>query len=149
MAVCMSPAASWCCCTTPHRAWRRSWPGARRQGPSSHGRLRVSILQVSIPAAADANTIRKDPSMKKILLVLAVLTGLAACYLLAWPTPIDPLAYQPPPGPALTGVLAPNTALRAAQHIGAGQLQGPEDTAVDAQGRIYGGTHDGRILRVT
>lgn len=87
--------------------------------------------------------------MKKILLVLAVLTGLAACYLLAWPTPIDPLAYQPPPGPALTGVLAPNTALRAAQHIGAGQLQGPEDTAVDAQGRIYGGTHDGRILRVT
>lgn len=87
--------------------------------------------------------------MKKILLALVLLIGLAAGYLLAWPTPIDPVAYQPPAGPALTGELAPNTALRAAQHIGVGQLQGPEDTAVDAEGRIYGGTHDGRIQRVT
>lgn len=87
--------------------------------------------------------------MKKILLVVVVLLGLGVAYLLAWPTPVDPVAYAPPAAPAMDGVLAPNTALRSAEHIGVGQLQGPEDTAVDAQGRVYGGTHDGKIQRLT
>lgn len=86
--------------------------------------------------------------MKKLLAGFVVLMGLGAAYLFAWPTAVDPVAYEPPQAPAMTGALAPNTALRGAEHVGAGQLIGPEDTAVDAQGRIYGGTDTGLIQRV-
>ena len=62
-------------------------------------------------------------------------------------TSIRPLAYQPPEAPLLKGPLAPNSALEIVQPLGVGQLRGAEDVALDAQGRIYSGTMDGRILR--
>jgi sugar lactone lactonase YvrE len=45
-------------------------------------------------------------------------------------------------------VLEPNDTLMKAELLGRGQLHGPEDTAVDAQGRVYAGLHDGRIVRL-
>jgi sugar lactone lactonase YvrE len=76
------------------------------------------------------------------------LLGLVLGYLLAWPAPIDPLAFEANPAPALSGPLAPNHALSQAERLGEGQIDGPETVAVDAQGRIYGGTHDGKIVRM-
>lgn len=87
--------------------------------------------------------------MKKLAIVLAVALLAPAAYLLLWPTPVDPAAYEPPAPPELTGVLAPNTELRRADHLGAGELDGPEDVAIDALGRLYGGTADGLIRRTT
>jgi sugar lactone lactonase YvrE len=49
----------------------------------------------------------------------------------------------------MTGALAPNHLLRRAERLALGKIHGPEDVAVDAAGRIYGGTADGRIVRVT
>ncbi len=69
-------------------------------------------------------------------------------FLLA-PAPIAPAAYSPPKPPALTGLLAPNQELQAVERIAEGSLHGPEDVALDDQGRIYAGTHDGHIVRVT
>ncbi len=85
--------------------------------------------------------------MKKILLGLLLFLGLALAYLFFWPVPIDPVAWQAPPAPALEGPYAPNNRLTAVERIGNGEGIGPEDVDVDAQGRIYGGYLDGRILR--
>ncbi len=65
------------------------------------------------------------------------------------PAPIDPEAYKPPTPPSMTGLLAPNQELKAVERIAEGQLHGPEDVALDRKGRLYAGTHDGHIIRVT
>lgn len=86
--------------------------------------------------------------MKKLLGLLALVIAAAAPYLAVTPSPIEPLAWQAPPAPAMTGVLEPNDTLMKAELLGLGQVQGPEDTAVDAQGRVYSGLRDGRIMRL-
>lgn len=86
--------------------------------------------------------------MKKLAGLLAVLLVAAAVYLTLTPSPIDPLAWDAPAAPPLSGVMAPNQDLQQAELLGLGALAGPEDTAVDADGRIYAGLHDGRIVRL-
>lgn len=87
--------------------------------------------------------------MKTLSVTLLVLVTLAGASLVWAPAPIDePLAYTPPPAPALSGVLKPNTLLKQAELLGVGQVNGPEDVAVDRDGRIYGGTQDGKIVRI-
>ncbi len=82
---------------------------------------------------------------------LAGLLGLLAA-LGAWAylrAPITPAAWEPPAAPPLEGPTAANDLLGNADHLGEGLIPGPEDVAVDAQGRVYGGTSDGRIVRLT
>jgi sugar lactone lactonase YvrE len=80
--------------------------------------------------------------------VPVALAALAVLYLLAWPAPIDPVAWVPPPAPALEGPYEVNDRLRAAERLGRGVGVGPEDVAVDAEGRIYGGFEGGWIVRL-
>lgn len=68
--------------------------------------------------------------------------------LLVLVSPVDSASWQPPAAPAMAGHYAPNERLREAELLAHGQLQGPEDVDVDAQGRIYGSLADGRIVRV-
>ena len=86
--------------------------------------------------------------MNKLVLLLILLVAAALGYGISLPSPIRPLAWQAPEAPGLTGVLEPNDALNKAQLLGLGQLDGPEDSAVDRQGRIYTGLADGRIVRI-
>ncbi|MDA8141736.1 MAG: SMP-30/gluconolactonase/LRE family protein [Desulfobacteraceae bacterium] len=79
------------------------------------------------------------------LLAVGVLFGVIVALL---PSPVHPLAYHPPRKPELKGVLTPNTLLTKAELLGKGKINGPEDVAVDSQGRVYGGTRDGKIVRV-
>ncbi|HVU89982.1 MAG TPA: SMP-30/gluconolactonase/LRE family protein [Pirellulales bacterium] len=91
----------------------------------------------------------KKPGTVRLLgrgLLAAIL--LIAAYLLFWPSPIDPVPYEPPPIPPLVGALAPNEELASAELIAVGKVDGPEDVEVDAQGRIVTGLADGRIVRV-
>lgn len=83
--------------------------------------------------------------MKK-LLFLPLLAAIG--YIAFVPSPIDPLPWQAPRAPAMTGVLEPNDTLMKAELLARGQLHGPEDTAVDGAGRLYAGLQDGRIVRV-
>lgn len=86
--------------------------------------------------------------MKKLLgLVLLLLLALAG-YLALTPSPIDPLAWEAPAAPPMTGVMEPNDTLMKAELLAQGQIHGPEDTAVDAQGRVYAGLHDGQVVRI-
>lgn len=76
-------------------------------------------------------------------MVLAALGLLAllGLYLLAWPVPIEPAAWTPPPAPPTEL----NDALAASERFPC--PAGPEDVAVDEAGRVYVGVLDGRILR--
>ena len=85
--------------------------------------------------------------MKRFLLPTILVTAAVLAFLLV-PSPIDPAAYNPPTPPALEGPLAPNELLRKAQRLAEGEVIGPEDVAVDAEGRIYGSCEDGRIVRL-
>jgi sugar lactone lactonase YvrE len=66
----------------------------------------------------------------------------------ATPSPIHPLAWNPAPAPALTGVLAPNNDLAHAELVTA-TPDGPEDITFDTQGNLYTGDEAGTIYRVT
>jgi sugar lactone lactonase YvrE len=78
-----------------------------------------------------------------LLAIVAVVAGLA--YL---PGPIDAAAYMPPPSLPLQNRLAPNDALKHARRLAEGKVAGPEDVEMDAEGRIYGSTQDGSIVRI-
>jgi len=87
--------------------------------------------------------------LRKIAFAILLLLVVALLWLLAAPSPIDPVAYVPPPPPQMTGVLAPNDLLRRTELLAKGKVRGPETAVADAAGRVYGGTEDGRIARVT
>lgn len=83
-------------------------------------------------------------TLKKILLgFLAVIV-----LFVLWPSPIDPITYVPATARPFEGVLAPNEDLKQAHRFMLTSGFGPEDVAVDAEGRIYGGLQDGRIIRI-
>lgn len=86
--------------------------------------------------------------MKKIIMIVIVVGIILSAYLLLWPSRIDPIGYRPSPKPEMTGMLAPNKKLLDAVLIARGSVNGPEDVVLDAAGRIYGGTQDGKIVRV-
>lgn len=86
--------------------------------------------------------------MKKTLFrSLAALLLLGVAYLCFWPIGLDPVAWSPPAAPAMVGAYAPNDLLADAQRFQLRDGVGPEDVDVDAEGRLYGGLADGRIVR--
>src|SRR5215213_8726534 len=86
-------------------------------------------------------------SVKKLVGAIVVVV-IVAClvYLLVAPVPISPGAWTPPVAPALSGQYAQNTRLAPVQRLSLGDGHKPEDVALDAQGRIYAGFEDGRIV---
>ena len=86
--------------------------------------------------------------MKKLLWALLGVLVMIVFYFFVAETPLDPLAWNPPPKPAMTGPLAPNNALEKAQIIAAGKVQGPEDVAVAADGSLYTGCEDGAVRKI-
>jgi sugar lactone lactonase YvrE len=85
--------------------------------------------------------------MKRIILRVAVfLIVVVIGYLLAWPVPINPAAWMPPPAPELTGVYAQNSDLAKIERLPVDGFA-PEDIAIDKEDRLYCGAEDGRIFR--
>lgn len=85
--------------------------------------------------------------IKRIVLIVVCVILFVALYLFAWPVELAPVAWDAPEAPELTGVYAVNNALAAAERLLEGIASGPEDVAIDSEGRIYGGMIDGRIVR--
>lgn len=86
--------------------------------------------------------------MKKIILgIIGILAILIIIFFLQ-SAPIDPAAYNPPKSQELANVLAKNSLLQKAELLALGKINGPEEVAVDSQGRVYGGTQGGKIMRL-
>lgn len=86
---------------------------------------------------------------KRVLaLFLLVVIAAAVSYLLLAPVPITPAAWTPPADPGLTGQYQQNTRLSTIERLSLGDGHKPEDVALDAQGRIYAGYEDGRIMQL-
>ena len=86
--------------------------------------------------------------MKRVaLLTVTALAALVVLYLLVWPVKVDPAAWEPPEPPPLAGAFAPNERLAAVERLDAGG-HAPEGVAVDAEGRVYAGLEDGRVVRL-
>jgi sugar lactone lactonase YvrE len=83
---------------------------------------------------------------KRFGLVILLLIVVALAYLLLAPVPIAPAAWTPPLAPELTGQYAQNTRLSPVQKLSIGDGHKPEDVALDAEGKIYAGFEDGRIM---
>jgi hypothetical protein len=78
-----------------------------------------------------------------IALILAPLL-----YLLFWPTRVAPVAWVPPKAPSLeSGPYQRNDKLRNLQRIGMIGAVGPEGINFDAEGNVYAGYLDGRVVR--
>jgi len=86
--------------------------------------------------------------LKKILWLIVALIVLIVAYLTAWPIPVEPVAWQAPPNPGYSGPFAQNQRLKGIETFSIGDNSGPEDIAIDKQGRIYAATHQGRIVRL-
>jgi sugar lactone lactonase YvrE len=83
---------------------------------------------------------------KRAGLIVLLIIVVALAYLLLAPVPITPAAWTPPTAPALSGEYAQNTRLSPVEKLSLGDGHKPEDVALDAQGKIYGGFEDGRIV---
>ena len=80
--------------------------------------------------------------------VILVALSLLVLYLLLWPVPVDPVAWEAPRDRGLVAPFAPNDSLAAASLIDLHSHEGPEDAAVDSDGLIYATTAGGRIIRL-
>jgi sugar lactone lactonase YvrE len=86
--------------------------------------------------------------LKRFLLVVVLIIAAGLLYLLMWPVPITPAAWTPPDAPILSSQYQQNSRLTTTQRMSLGTGFGPEDVALDMQGRIYGGLEDGRIIQL-
>jgi len=84
---------------------------------------------------------------KKVTGWLSSVVLVLVLYLFLWPVPIDPIAWKPHPAPGLEGDFAENRVLQGMEFFATPNSHGPEDVAVDAEGRIYVGVEEGQILR--
>jgi len=86
--------------------------------------------------------------MRRVLgtagLLLLVLVG----YLLFWPVPIQPVAWQPPPAAGYQGPHSVNERLAAARLVDLSPQVGPEHIEFGPDGRLYTGVLSGAVLRM-
>jgi sugar lactone lactonase YvrE len=86
--------------------------------------------------------------MKKLMFGIVGMLVILFIMLVSISAPISPVAYSPSKSPELSGVLAVNNLLQKAELLAVGKIDGPEEVALDSQGRVYGGTQDGKIIRL-
>lgn len=86
--------------------------------------------------------------MKRALIAAGVVLTALAAYLLAWPVPIDPVAWDAPIDRGLVDPFGANNRLRHARPIALGNHVGPEDATLGPDGHLYVTTAGGIILRI-
>ncbi|MFO7552241.1 MAG: SMP-30/gluconolactonase/LRE family protein, partial [Haliea sp.] len=79
------------------------------------------------------------------LLVVAAAVGLG--YLLWWPVPVAPVAWNAPENPGYRGDFLPNTALAGVERLDIAATHGPEALALGPDGLLYTSSHEGWIVR--
>lgn len=85
--------------------------------------------------------------MKFRLLLLLGVVLLLLGYLLFFPVQVDPVSWRAPRAPALEGKYEANDALNRILVLYEDHCQACEDVAIDGQGRLYGSSVTGDIIR--
>ncbi len=85
--------------------------------------------------------------MKKPAIATLTFLLLLLLYLLLWPVPVSPVAWDAPQDLGLVDPFAPNDRLRLATPVNLGEHTGPEDVTGGKDGYLYTSTHGGLILR--
>jgi hypothetical protein len=83
--------------------------------------------------------------VKRAVFIIILLLALAIALLLFWPSPIDAVAFEPEPIPALTGPYQANNELHDMKKTYVDQCIGCEDLAPNPDGSIYAGDIHGNI----
>ncbi len=89
--------------------------------------------------------------LKKLGLGLLAFISLVLAYLLFWPVPIDPVAWDAPKSTGYTGLFTPNMELAGLKTLAIGKHHGPEDLVAkqeDGKTILYVTTQSGDILRI-
>jgi sugar lactone lactonase YvrE len=86
--------------------------------------------------------------MRALAITLGVVLLGATAYLLLWPVPIDPVAWEAPDSPRYVGVFDRNARLSNAEPVETAGEHGPEAIAIDRDGRLYAATEGGWIVRL-
>lgn len=85
---------------------------------------------------------------KRIGLGLGVLVAIGLAYLLFWPVPIDPKAWQAPDNPGFAGPFEENSLLGTMKRVPLEGRRGPEDAVMGPGGDVFISTEGGEILRL-
>ena len=85
--------------------------------------------------------------LKGLLRIIGIVVIPVALYLLVWPVPIDPVAWDAPDDRGFVEPYAPNERLQRAVAIDIGEHEGPEDVATGPDGQLYSTSASGAILR--
>jgi sugar lactone lactonase YvrE len=87
-------------------------------------------------------------SLRRIFAALLALLALLTAYLLFWPVPIQPVAWEVSKVPGYSGAHAVNKRLANLQKIEIGKEVGPEHLAIGPDGKLYAAMASGNILRM-
>jgi hypothetical protein len=86
--------------------------------------------------------------MKKSAAAFLALLILWLLYLLFWPVPVSPVAWDAPQDRGLVDPFEPNDQLGLARAISIGEFNGPEDIAGGMDAYLYVSVHSGHIIRL-
>lgn len=86
--------------------------------------------------------------VRKVAGTVGVVLLAAVAYILLWPVPAEPRAWNAPTPPGYTGAFAPNTRLANLRRIELGAEHGPEHLAIGPDGKLYAAMTSGNLLRM-
>jgi len=86
--------------------------------------------------------------MRKALLATGSLLAFVLLYLLLWPVPIDPVAWDAPINEGLVDPFGADDRLMHARSIDLGEHHGPEDVALGQDGNLYATLANGMVLQI-
>ena len=86
--------------------------------------------------------------MKRTLAAIGALLAVALLYLLLWPVPIEPVAWDAPVNRGRVDPFGPDDRLERARPINLGVHAGPEDVTRGSDGLLYATSYDGKILSI-
>lgn len=84
--------------------------------------------------------------MTKIITTFLTFFGLAAIYLLTWPVPVKPVAWEAPVDNGLIGEYQVNNKLSDIELLSIAGEEGPEDFAVSPDGKLFFSLLGGKVM---
>jgi sugar lactone lactonase YvrE len=86
--------------------------------------------------------------VRTALAIFGIFLALIVSYLLLWPVPIDPVAWQAPLDRGYVDPFAPNQSLQSTTAVDLGEYEGPEDATLGKDGRVYVTVNSGKVIRI-